>query len=1082
MWLVRSALQNSHLYIVIALMTVVAGVLAVAAIPVDILPTFRSPGVMVMTYYSGMPPNVIERNITNRIERWCGQATGVQKVESKSLVGISIVRLYFRDDIDPAAALTEVSSLALSTLPTLPPGTLPPIVRPFDPTATLPLAILSVSQASLFDSETEGNSLSDEQQNRQEIQLQDYAKIDLRNQLGGLPGVVAPTVFGGRERTIMVYPEPKKMQGHKISLLEMVKSLRSYNAMLTAGTAKFGNKEVMFDTNAMVRSVEDFHNIPLKTAGDGGQILLGDVAKVKDTSSIQTSKVRIDSKPQVYVPIYRQLGASSLSVVDSVNQEIPLMKQRAPEGMDLDLVMDQSVYVRQAIKSLVEEGILGAILAAAMVFLFLGCWRSTVIATVSIPLAIFAAIASLLATGNTINAMTLGGLALAVGPLIDNAIVVLENVHRHLGMGKSPAKAAEDGASEVATPALVATLSTIIVLVPLVFMPGMGKFLFRPLAMAVGFAMITSLFFALTFVTGRCATWLKSHPVDVGQHHPPTGVVGRFLHGFDRLLGRFTERYQVVLDWSLNHRAWVLVLVSGLFGASLLLFPLIGREFFPQVDSGQVTMYVRCPTGTKLERTNEIIGDLEDFIRQQIPKAELKMIVSELGLTTNWSAAYTSNSGPQDAAVKIQLTPDRTKSSQEYAVKLRHALVDWRASSKAFADVEVAFDTGGIISAALNYGASSPLELQITGGTQAEAYAKATEVRDLVREIRGAADVRIQQRLDYPFRMLEVDRIKAQMHGLDLRDIFQTLTTALNSSIQVDRNFWIDPVSGNQYFIVVQYPEETDRDLTDVLRIPVQIPKTGELVTLGTFLKRPDAEQKGPAEVVHDNLARVFSVMVNTEGRDIGSLATTIQQELKSVTLPKGMVLRMSGEFQRMNESFSNLGGGLAIASILVYLLMVALFRSYLTPLIIMFAVPLGIIGVLIMLYVTDTSLNVQSFMGVIFMVGIVVANSTMLIDFANKQHASGMTVRHAIRSAATIRLRPILMTFLATFLDLLPMAIGFGKGSEANVPLARAVIGGLLASTFLTLLVVPILYTLFIRETQIPANLESLAGEGHHD
>ncbi len=1069
MFLVKAALKNPYAVTVVALMALVAGLVSVRSIPIDILPVFKSPGVLVMTYYSGMPPNVMERNITNRIERWCGQATGVVRVESKSLVGVSIVRLYFRDDIDPAAALTETSSLALSTLPTLPPGTLPPIVRPFDPTASLPLAVLSVDSSNPALGETE---------------LQDLARIDLRNHLGGLPGVVAPTVFGGKERTIMVYAKPDDMRAHNISLLDLVRSLRRYNAMLTAGTAKLGDKEVMFDSNAMVRAVEELKGLPLKALGALGdkQIFLDNVARVEDGSAIQTSMVRINGQSQVYVPIYRQLGASSVAVVDSVKEALPLMKARAPDGVELDVVLDQSVYVRHAIESLVHEGVFGALLAAGMILVFLGCYRSTIIATLSIPLAILAAIAALAGTGNTINAMTLGGLALAVGPLVDNAIVVLENTHRHLHMGKKPAQAAEDAAGEVAAPALVATLSTIIVLVPLALMPGMGKFLFRPLALAVAFAMLASLFLALTFVPARSAAWLNSHrsPLADSSHYPepsPVGFWSRLYSIFDQALGSLTRRYQKFLSWSLDNRFLVLALVGVLFVGSLGLVLVIGREFFPQVDSGQITIFVRCPTGTKLEKTTERVAALEKFIQQTLPPADLKMIVSELGLTTNWSAAYTANSGPQDAVVKLQLTEARRKTSQQYASELRRKFLERQQRDPQLDGLRLSFDTGGMVSAALNYGATSPIEIQVIGGTAQEANDKAVEIRDRIRTLPGAADVQIQQRLDYPQRLIEIDRVKAERHNLDVRDVFQTVTTALNSSIQVDRNFWIDPKTGNQYFIVVQYPEKTDRKLDEVLNIPVTLPGSTEVVTLSTFVKI-SPEYPGPAEVVHDNLARVSSVLVNTDGRDIGSLAAKIQQRLAPIeeNLPQGMVITMSGEYQRMNESFANLGGGLVLATILVYLLMVAQFRSYLSPLIIMFAVPLGLIGVLLTLYVTHTTLNVQSAMGVIFMVGIVVANSTLLVDFANKQRTQGFSVRQAISRAAGVRLRPILMTFLATFLDLLPMAIGMGKGSEANVPLARAVVGGLLVSTFLTLIVVPVLYTLFHREAPAAAEPEENA------
>jgi multidrug efflux pump subunit AcrB len=1049
MWIVRAALQNPYAVSVAALLFLVIGSVSVLQVPVDILPAFKSPGVLVLTFYNGMPASAIDRNITTRMERWCGQATGVVKVEAKSMVGVSIVRLLFRDDIDPAAALTEVNSLALSTLKTLPPGTLPPIVRPFDPTATLPLCILSVSSPD--------GRLG-------ESALQDLARVDLRNQLGGLPGVIAPVAFGGRERAVMVYVRPGDMEARQISPLDVVRSLRDYNQMLAAGTAKFGDEEVQLESNALVVNVDDYNEVPIKILGDK-QVYLRDVAQARDASRVQTALVRINGRPQVYVPVYRQQGASSLAVVDAVKDELPLMKARAPDGVELDVVMDQSVYVRHAIESLVHEGVLGALLAAGMILIFLGDFRSTIIATLTIPLAVLAAIAALLATGNTINAMTLGGLALAVGPLVDNAIVVLENTHRHLGMGKATAQAAADGTGEVAQPALVATLSTILVLVPLALMPGMGKFLFRPLGLAVAFAMIASLFLALTFVPARCAGWLRSHRGHAADNGRPAGPFRRFHARVERFLHGLTRRYERLLRLALRNRALVLGGVGLLLVLSLGLLPWIGREFFPQIDSGQLTLFFRCPTGTKIEKTNERLDRFEAFLREVIPPADLRMIVSEVGVTTNWSAAYTPNSGPQDAVIKVQLTEDRSRTAQEYASLLRRRFEDRQRTDPDFADLRLSFDTGGMVTAALNYGATSPIEIQVVGGPLEQANAKAREIRDRVKGIPGTADVRILQRFDYPQMVIEIDRKKAQLLGLDVPEVCQTVTTALNSSVVVDRNFWLDPRNGNQYWIGVQYEEDKlHTNLEAVKNISLRSKSTGEVVKLGTIVnfRRRDA---APAELTHDNLANVVSVMVNTDGRDIGGVSADIQAKLQGLELPRGMVLRISGEYERMNESFRNLGFGLVLAAVLVYLLMVAQFRSYLSPFIIMFAVPLGLIGVLFTLFLTRTTLNVQSSMGVIFMVGIVVANATLLVDFANKRRELGASVYEAITSAAAIRLRPILMTFLATFLDLLPMAIGLGKGSEANVPLARAVVGGLLASTVLTLFVVPVLYTLFNRD-----------------
>lgn len=1042
MWLVRGALRNHYAVSVFALLLLVLGVVALAMIPVDILPVFRSPGVMVLTFYSGMPVGAIDRTITSRMERWCSQATGVTHVESKSMVGVSIVRIYFRDDVDPGSALTEVNSLSMSAMQYLPPGTLPPVIRPFDPTATLPLCLLSVSSP-------EGQL--------NETALADLARIELRNYLGGLPGVIAPTAFGGKDRAVMVYVRPDDMEARHISPLDVVRSIRDYNAMISAGTAKFGNEEVMLDTNALVDQIHELNDIPIKSTNDQ-QVLLKDIGKAEDGSRIQTALVRINGKPQVYVPIYRQQGASSLAVVNGVKDALPALSNIAPEGVNLDVAMDQSVFVRNSIDGLVHEGAMGAGLAAIMILLFLGDFRLTMIAVMTLPLAVMGALAALLGSGNTINAMTLGGLALAIGPLVDNAIVVLENTHRHLGTGKAPRIAAEDGAGEVALPAMVATVSTIIVLIPLAFMPGMGKFLFRPLALAVTFAMIISLFLALTFVPTRCAAWLHEH-----RAHMRHGFFG-FI---EALMLKVTHAYAGLLQIALRLRAITLLVVAGIFAATMFLVPQLGREFFPQSDTGQMTIYVRYPTGLRIERTNDRLDHFENFIHAMIPAAEIKMIVSEVGVTASWSAAYTANSGPQDAIVKVQFTEERTHSVQEYAAMLRREFLRRQEGDSQFSDVRISFDTGGIVAAALNYGATSPLEIQITGGGQQNGLRLARELRDRITTLPGAADVRIQQRFDYPQLIIEVDRQKANLLGFDMFEIINNVTTALNSSVTVTKNFWIDFKTGNQYWIGVQYPEASNNYLEEVKNISLKGKNSNELVKLGTLVQFKRAESS-PAEINHDNLANIISVMVNVQDRDLGSVANDVEHIRKELepTLPRGMTMRMSGEYQRMNDAFGNLGIGLVLASVLVYLIMVAQFRSYLSPFIIMFTVPLGLIGVVLTLYLTQTTLNVQSLMGVIFMVGIVVANGTLLIDFANRMRDSGMTVKEAISRAAHVRLRPILMTFLATFLGLLPMALG-GRGSEANAPLARTVVGGLLTSTFLTLFVVPILYTILTRDSK---------------
>jgi multidrug efflux pump subunit AcrB len=1067
MWLVRAALGNFHAVIVFMLLILVLGTVAMMGIAVDILPSFKAPAVQVLTYFNGMPAESTERIITDRIERWVNQSPGVRQVESRSVTGVSVVKLYFRDDTDPTAALTMSNSLALSAMPALPPNTLPPVVLPFDPTGTLPLGIITVSNPQMSEAE-----------------VKDLARVEVRNALGRVRGAVAPVVVGGKDRRVMIYLDPHKLEAYHLSPVDVVKALDEGNFMATPGSAYFGEDQVALDSNVMYRDVEEFNDLPLRF-GDS-QIYLRDVGHALDANVIQKSRVRINGRAQVYIPVYRQAGASSLAVADNTKAELAQIEKELPEGSKLDFVIDQTESVRKAIDSLIHEGVIGAILVAAMILVFLGQWRMTVIAVIVLPLAVLCGIAGLSASGNTINVMTLAGLFLAIGPLVDNAIVVLENTHRHLAMGKNPVRAAYDAAGEMTLPVLVATLATMIVLAPIAMTPGLGGFLFKPLALAVAFAMVASYFLAFTVVPALCSKVLRGHgpqpaspslgasgsagteySVLSTQYSAPEGMAARLSQSFQTGLARVTRRYEAMLRAAMDRRGLVLGGAAALLAGSFLLVPAIGQEFFPQVDAGQISMTVRCPSNLRLDATEERIAKLEAFIEEQIPAEERKMIVSEMGLNPDWSSAYTVNAGQQDTIIRIQLTEERALTAQEYAIKLRHAI----AADDRFADMDVAFDTGGMVSAALNYGASSPIDIEIDGGTPAQRADTARLVKERVAAVRGTADIHVVQRNDAPYLVLNVNRAEAARVGLSARDVAMQVVTAMNSSIALTRNFWIDPKSGNQYFVAVQYPEDRNFRLDDLKNVFATGTRQSQPVKLSSLVT---AEPRSSAvELNHVNLRRVTDVMINSEGRDVGGLATDVGRAVDSLKaegkVPEGVRVNLKGEYARMQESFSSLAGGLALAAILVYLLMVPLFRSFASPLVIMFTVPLGLIGVLVTLFLTGTTLNVQSEMGVIFLVGIVVSNGVLLVDFANKLRRDGVPVREAAVRAAATRFRPILMTFLATSLDLLPLALGFGKGNEMITPLARAVVGGLITATGLTLFVVPVLYSLFIRDRQGP-------------
>ncbi|HEY7329184.1 MAG TPA: efflux RND transporter permease subunit [Gemmataceae bacterium] len=1113
MWLIKAALRNPYMVATIVFMILFLGILSLSQIPIDILPVFKSPAVQVITYYPGMPASTIEKTITNRIERWVNQTPGTMSVTSKSVPGVSIVRVYFRDDTDPSGALTVAGQLALSQLPTLPPNTLPPVVLPFDPTATMPLGLLTVS-----------NPYMDE------ANVKDVARIQVRNALGVVKGCIAPVAVGGKDRTILVYLDPNKMEARNISATDVVEALKKGNMMTTPGIAYLGDNQLLLDSNMMADQIKELDDLPIRME-TGNQVYLRDIGEIRDSASIQTSRVRIASKEsgwegkrQVYVPIYRVMGASTLDVINDLKAKLPdIQDLQCPPGTKLDLVVDQTIFVRQAIHSLIQEGIIGAILVSIMILIFLGNWRMTLIASMSIPLAILGAITCLYLTGNTINCMTLGGLALAIGPLVDDAIVELENNHRNYSMGKSRIRAALDGCAEVMVPVLVATCTTNIVLAPVALQPGMGGFLFRPLALAVTFAMFSSFLLSRTFVPMMCAKFLPDEHVrgHGAIAHSKWNWFARFHHWFEGYLDRANQAYERQLLVLIRHRYKFLGFVGALIVLAALLFPSVRRQFFPAVDAGQITVYFRVPSNLRLDATERRVADFEHFVKSVIPTEDMEMIVSELGLDPDWSAAYTANSGQQDAIVRIQLKEERHKSSQEYAIALRHKLAD----DPRYNDIRVSFDTGGLVSNALNSGASSPIDIQVAGGTRQSSLELAKQIRSRVATIKGVVDARILQRLDAPYLVINVNRPKAAELGLSPADVINQAVAAMNSSISINRNFWVDAKTGNQYFVAVQYPEYPSMTINDLLNIQARgtNQKTPIKLSEVASFKRRD----GAVEINHDSQQRVYNVQVNLEGRDIGHVAAEIEQALKHLKAPaglrwesridqtidaeitklvktthngeapkagyhwetgrdgtakeikdvkndyaitEGMRWQMRGEYERMNESFINLAKGLAGAVVLVYLLQVALFRSWVGPFIIMFTVPLGLIGVVFMLWLTGTSLNVQSEMGAIFLVGIEVNTGVLMVSFADEQRrAHNLTAKDAIIRAATIRFRPILMTFFACFIALIPMAIGMERGSEANVPLARAVIGGLLCSTLLSRFVLPVLYTMWVRDGAPP-------------
>jgi multidrug efflux pump subunit AcrB len=1090
--MIQAALKKPYVVIVLALIVLVVGVTSYQKIPADLLPIFKTPAVQVVTFYPGMPPEVMERDITSRLERWTGQSVGIAHQESKSMLGVSIVKDFFREDITMDTAMAQVTSYAMSDMFYLPPGTIPPMVMPFDPTASVPLCLISVSSTRSAD--------TPEDLARLEKELYDVAYFELRMQLQSIKGVIAPAVYGGRLRRILAYVERDKLESRGLSLMDVQQALLKENVMIPAGNAKMGDIDFQIFTNALPDTVDKINFTPIKNV-NGAPVLLRDVGEVRDSGMIQTNVVRINGKkPALYIPIYRQPGANTIEIVDAIKARLERILGRLKtfepekaEGLVLSVVMDQSLGVRHSISGLQMAGGLGALLAGLVVLLFLRSFRLSLIIFLAIPLSILAAFIGLFYSGDTVNAMTLGGLALAVGILVDQSIVVLENIVRHVQMGKTPFDAALVGTREVALPILVATITFCVVFYPVVFLSGMAKFLFTPLAIAATVAIVASYLIAITLVPAYCARFLKQNvgaggsPGIAAAGEPPvaTPAESALMRGFGKLLNAI-----IVLRWP------VVAAAIALFVGSLILLANTGQELFPPVDSGQFTVYVRMPSGTRIERTEEKLQEIEQVLQERLgqadpdfalgremdPDSHLQMLISNVGVLMDWPAAYTPNTGPMDAFVLVQL---KDKSGRPgvfpLVTELRELL------NERFPGVEFAFDTGGMMTAALNMGEPSPIRFQITGSNLGTAQEVARSVQDKARSIPGTADVRIAQRMDYPILNVEMDRVLASYQGVTVDDVMKNLVSAVNSSINFEPAFWIDEKNGNHYFMGVQYREE-DINSLDTLR---DIPITGGASVRPVSLRNVASieQSTGPAVVNHMNLTRSTDVYANVlPGYDVGSVVAAIERSLEAdpelaVTATQtergriydvngpsykdqGYVIEMQGEVRSMRDSFGQFTQGLAIAVILVYLVMVAQFGSFRDPLIILLTVPLGFVGVAALLILTGTNLSIMAFMGIIMMVGIVVEYSIVLVDFANHRLQEGLSVRDAIVDATKVRLRPVLMTSLTTWLALLPMAIGFG-GGDANIPLARTIIGGVIGATGLSLLVVPCLYVMIKRPPQ---------------
>lgn len=1020
--------------------------------PVDLFPPINIPVVVVATFFSGMPPEQIENDVTGQFERMFTLASGIDHMESRSLTGVSLIKVYFQPGSNPDSDVTSIANLAMASLRYLPKGTLPPIVMKFD-ASSLPVCLVTLK----------GEGLS-------EAQLRDYGQFAVRNQMAGIQGASVPPAFGGRYRQIMVYVDPLKLEAHNLSVMDVVRTVNEANLILPAGDVKLGPFDYNIYANNQINAMKDIDMVPLKTV-DNASVLVADVGEAKDSSQIQYNKVRINSQPSVYVPVLKQGGdANTIAVVDGVKSVVSKLLY-VPKKLITEVVFDQSVFVRTAIETLVHEGAIGLVLTGLMILVFLGSMRATLAVFLSIPLSALAAFIALAMGGSTVNAMILGGLALAFSRLIDNSVVVLENIFRHLELGESPQVAAERGGQEVALPVLAATLTTAVVFLPVIFLYGVSKFLFTALALAVVLSLFASYIVALSVVPLFCAKLIKSHSGHGNAEHsaagPPKTWGKRFNHWFNLRFNKLLNGYEGTLNLALVRPAATVMGIIGLFILSLALYPMIGKAYFPRTDPSQFVVSVKAPSGTRLEVTDHLIGRVEDVIREVVPQKDLKIIVSNIGTTPGFNSILNPNSCPSTAVVQVGLNAEHRLSSFAYMNLVRERL------RRELPQVSAYFQTGGLVDAILNQGVPAPLDIQVSGMDLKGAHAIASEIADKVRALHGVSDVLVPQDVDYPALKIDIDRERASELGLSAKEVVDSLITALTSNGMIAPSYWIDPKTGNNYLLTVQYPENYVKNLEGLGSLPLRAAHLKHPTRLDSVVRI--SHIPAPTEVDHYQIQRTVDVYVAPTGEALDQVYDGVQKivdakyaELRQAADASNsrmdMVIAVRGSVQAMRASFKSFGVGLILSTLLVYLILVAQFKSFVDPFLILLAVPTGLMGVLLILFGTGTTLNVMSLMGVVMMVGIVVSNSILIVEFTNRLRADGRPLREAVSLACRVRLRPVLMTSLATLIGLLPMAAKMGAGSEAYAPLARAIIGGLLVSVVLTVFVVPCAYYLIYR------------------
>ncbi len=1066
------SIRNPYFIIVLCLTLLVIGVTSLARMPVDLFPPINLPEAVVATFYTGMPPEDIEFDITDPLERFFTLGSGIDHMESRSLLGVSIIKVYFQPGTNPDTDASELANLALADLKRLPPGTLPPVVLKFD-ASSLPVALVTVS----------GQGLN-------ETQLHDYAQFQIRNQIAVVPGAEIPIPFGGKYRQIMAYVDPYKLESRQLSLMDVVRAVNDSNLILPAGDVKMGPFDYFVYSNSLVDNIKQLAEVPLKVKGSSW-VTVNDVGKAEDANQIQYNIVRIDGQKSVYIPIMKQGGdTNTIAVVDGVRQLIKHLYD-IPAQLKTSLVFDQSVFVKEAIHTVLHEGALGLILTSLMILIFLGSFRATSAVLLSIPISALAAFVVLALLGGTINTMILGGMALAFSRVIDNSVISLENIYRHLELGAVPMIAAEVGGAEVNLAVLAATLVDVVDFFPVVFLYGVSKFLFSALALAFCLSLLASFVVAMTVIPLFCSRFLKAVP-HVQAEHPGDEVeptdsenhswMDKFNARFNRMFNKVLNYYEFWVRRCLQRPGLTVLVLSGVFLASLAIYPLLGLAFFPRTDAGQFTINLKAPTGTRIEVSNDYVAKVEDLIRHEVEPKDLKRIVSNIGVVPDFSSLYTTNAGPYTATVQVALNQPHELSSFTYMDRVQAAM------ARTFPDIRTFFSSGSLVDAILNSGMPAPIDVQVSSPELPQIYGIAQNLATQIRKIHGVSQVYVPQDMNYPALRLDVDRVHAGELGLTQKDVVDNVITALNSNYQIAPNYWVDRKTGNDYYLTVQYFEHGKaaiHNLADLGQIPLRDPFSGtmncgpsaEPAKLGngqpswacsgsrptTVLNNVVAvnQVQTPTEVDHYQIQRTVDIYVTPSGEDLGRVTSAIRDILARTNVPGNVRVNLRGLVEGMEASFKSFAFGFLISFVLLFLILTAQFKSFVDPFLIMLAIPMGFVGVLIILPLTHTTLNVMSLMGVLMLVGIADSNSILIVDFAHNLEKQGLSAAEAVITACRVRLRPILMTSLATIIGMIPLALKLGTGAEQYAPMAKAIIGGLTSSVVLTIFIVPAAYLL---------------------